>query len=206
MSELPIATAPLLPEIRLHLGDGITAMWEREASRPPPYFAFPWVGGQAVARYLLDHPNVVRGKRVLDVGTGSGIVAIAAAMAGAASVIATDIDPRAIAAARANAALSGVNLEVVERDVLDDVPDADVITIGDLCYEQPLAGRALAFAHRARSLVILGDAGRAYFDPTNLVRVARYDVPTTADLEGRTVRAAAVYFTQTSSASITHEL
>jgi predicted nicotinamide N-methyase len=198
MSELPTGTAPLLPEIRLHLGDRITAMWEREASRPPPYFAFPWVGGQAVARFLLDH-DLVRGKRVLDVGTGSGVVAIAAARAGASSVLATDIDPRAIVAARANAQLNGVTIEVVERDVLDGEVDADVITIGDLCYEQPLARRTLAFVHRARALVILGDAGRAYFDPSGFRRVAHYDVPTTADLEGREIRAAAVYLIQTSS-------
>jgi predicted nicotinamide N-methyase len=199
MSELRIGTAPLLPEIRLHLGDRITTMWERDASRPPPYFAFPWVGGQAVARYLLDHSEVVRGKRVLDVGTGSGIVAIAAARAGAASVVATDIDPRAIAAARANATLNAVGIEVVERDVLDGDVDADVITIGDLCYEQPLARRTLAFVHRSSAIVILGDAGRAYFDPAGLTRVASYDVPTTADLEGREIRAAAVYLIQTSS-------
>lgn len=205
MSELRVGMTPLLPEIRLRLGDRITDLWEREAARPPPYFAFPWVGGQAVARYLLDH-DVVRGKRVLDVGTGSGLVAIAAAMRGASSVIATDIDARAVAAARENAALNGVSIEVIERDVLDTNPDADVILIGDLCYEQPLASRTLDFVRRARAQAIIGDAGRAYFDPQGLTRVARYDVATTSDLEGRDVRAAAVYLTQTSSASTVQRL
>jgi predicted nicotinamide N-methyase len=188
-----IRAAPFVPEIRLELGDAIVAMWQESAAKAPPYFAFPWVGGQAIARYVLDHPETVRNQRVLDVGTGSGLIAIAAARAGARSVAASDIDPRAIAAARANATLNDVELEVIERDVLDEHVDHDVILLGDVFYEQPLASRALAFIRRQHATVLVGDPGRAYFDPSGLELVAQYDVETSADLEGRTHRSVGVY-------------
>lgn len=188
-----IRAAPFVPEIRLDVGDAIVAMWEAAATKPPPYFAFPWVGGQAVARYLLDHPELVAGRDVLDVGTGSGLCAIAAALAGARTVVATDIDPRAVDAARANAALNGVAIEVLERDVLDEAVQQDVIVVGDLCYERALAARVLAFVRRQRGTVLAGDPGRAYFDAAGLDRVARYEVETTEELEGRATRAAGVY-------------
>jgi predicted nicotinamide N-methyase len=200
-----IASPPLLPELRLRLADAIGELWERSAADAPPYWAFPWIGGQAVARYLLDHPALVRGLRVLDVGTGSGVVAIAAALSGAAHVRASDIDPRAITAARANAALNAVAIDVIERDLLDDDVKEDLIVAGDVCYERPLAERVFRFArHHARSgrTVLIGDPGRAYFDPAELELLARYDVETTADLEGRTVRTAGVFRLQSASAPL----
>lgn len=195
-----IAAPKLLPELALHLADAIVPLWEetaveRPASTPPPYWGFPWVGGQALARYLLDHPAAVASKRVLDLGTGSGLVAIAAARAGAASVLGTDIDSRAILVAQKNAALNHVAIELALRDVLDDTRDEEVILAGDLCYEQPLAGRVLAFLrrHAATSVVLVGDAGRAYFAADGFEQLARYDVPTSRELEGRDVRAAGVF-------------
>jgi predicted nicotinamide N-methyase len=193
-----IAAPSLLPEISLHVAAAIVPLWEEtsaNAPTPPPYWGFPWVGGQALARHLLDNPALVANKRVLDLGTGSGLVAIAAARAGAANVVGTDIDPRAILVAEKNAALNGVSIELIPRDILDDTRDEDVILGGDLCYEQPLARRVLSFLrrHAMRSVVLVGDAGRVYFAPEGLELLARYDVPTTRELEGREVRAAAVY-------------
>jgi len=194
-----IVAPPLLPEISLHVAEAIVPLWEEtatDAGTPPPYWGFPWVGGQAVARYLLDHPEVVRGKSVFDVGTGSGLLAIVAARAGASVVRASDIDPRAGFAAAKNATLNGVTLELIVRDVLDETRDEDVILAGDLCYEQRLAERVLGFLHRharAGATVLIGDAGRTYFDSSGAEPIARYDVETTADLEGRARRAASVF-------------
>jgi len=191
-----IAATELLPELSLHVAEAIVPLWEERPATPPPYWGFPWIGGQALARHLLDHPALVAGKRVLDLGTGSGLVAIAAARAGAASVRASDIDPRAIIAARRNAALNGVHLELVAHDLLDETCTDDVILAGDLCYEQPLAARVLRFLrlHAARGVVVLiGDPGRAYFELDGLEPLARYDVQTTQELEGRNERAAGVF-------------
>lgn len=186
-----------LPELRLSLADSLYAVWESqaregEAPPPPPYWTFPWVGGQALARHLLDHPELVRGLRVLDVGTGSGLVAIAAALAGAAEVRATDIDPRAIEATRANATSNGVTIAVELCDVLDRTLDADVVLAGDLFYERDLAARVLPFLGRHR-VAYAGDAGRVYFPRESFTELARYSVPTSVEVEGREVRAAAVY-------------
>lgn len=188
-----VAHAPLVPEIALDVGAEIFAMWQAAPDQPPPYYAFPWIGGQALARYVLDHRALVRGRCVLDVGTGSGLVAIAAALSGARDVRATDVDARAIAAAGRNAARNGVTLALIERDVLGEDVDADVILVGDLCYEQPLAERVLSFIHRQRATVLCGDPGRAYFDDLGFTQRMAYDVPTFPDLEGRAVRRAAVY-------------
>lgn len=189
-----IGSPSLVPEVQLHLATaGIEALWAADADRPPPYYAFPWAGGLALARYLLDHRAVVLGKQVLDLGTGSGLVAIAAMVAGAQSVLATDIDPRAIEAARRNAALNGVTIELAERDVLDERPNVDVIVMGDVSYERPLAERVRAFVARNPIPIFIGDPGRAHFDDRGLERLARYEVGTAADLEGRTQRAAGVY-------------
>lgn len=189
-----------LPELRLRLTDSLYEVWEAGARAhppaaeppPPPYWSFPWVGGQALARYLLDHPEQVRGRRVLDVGVGSGLVAIAAALAGAASVRATDIDPRALEATLENAANNGVRVEVELRDVLDETVDVDLVLVGDLFYERPVAERVLPFLRR-HPLALAGDPGRNYFPLDAFEELARYDVPTTVEVEGRAVRAAAVY-------------
>src|SRR5258707_541008 len=143
-----IVAPPLVPEIRLHLATEVTPIWEAteeslaQGAVPPPYWAFAWAGGQALARFLLDHPERVAGRAVLDFGAGSGLVAIAAAKAGALSVTAAEIDHFAAAAIAANAELNGVAVAVTTVDVLDiaDVP-WDVVTAGDVCYERPMAGQ-----------------------------------------------------------------
>jgi predicted nicotinamide N-methyase len=188
---------PFLPELRLRLAHSLYDEWESSAragapTPPPPYWCFPWVGGQALARHLLDHPELVRGKRVLDVGVGSGLVAIAAALAGAAEVSGTDVDPRALDAAARNARENAVALRLELADALDERRDADVVLAGDLFYERALAARVLPFLQRhPRSLA--GDAGRNWFPHHAFAELARYDVPTSVEVEGRAVRAAAVY-------------
>ncbi len=186
-----------LPELRLSLADSLYEVWESQAraGEPPPplpYWSVPWIGGQALARHLLDHPELVRGQRVLDVGVGSGLVAIAAALAGAATVHATDIDPRALEVARDNAALNGVHLTLERRDVLDDTLDADVVLVGDLFYERPLAERVLPFLQRHR-VALVGDPRRTYFPRERFTELARYDVPTTTEVEGHALRPTWVY-------------
>ncbi len=194
---------PHAPELRLRLAAEIYPIWrmtEEELARrgvPPPYWAFAWAGGQALARYLLDAPEAVRGKRVLDFGAGSGLGAIAAAKAGASEVRASDVDPFAIEAIRLNAAGNGVAVETVDRDVLDGgAPEHDVLLIGDMCYEAPLAGRVEAFARTraaAGALVLLGDPGRAYRPASGLEELARYQVRTTRELEDLESRDTRVY-------------
>jgi predicted nicotinamide N-methyase len=190
-----VATPPLVPEIRLHLATEVTPIWqatEESLARnalPPPYWAFAWAGGQALARYLLDHPETVAGREVLDFGAGSGLVAIAAAKAGAAKVTAAEIDPFAAAAIAINAALNGVAIEVVTTNLLDgDKRFWKSVTAADICYEQPMAERAMRWLRRLAgrgSLVLLGDPGRAHLPGTGLCELARYAVPTSHELEGR---------------------
>lgn len=190
-----IAAPPLVPEIRLHLATEVTPLWQAtedslaQGAVPPPFWAFAWAGGQALARYLLDHPEMVAGRAVLDFGAGSGLVAIAAAKAGAASVTAADIDPFAAAAIAANAALNGVAIEVVTADLLETAGTWwPVVTAGDICYEKPMTERAMRWLRRLAgrgSTVLLGDPGRAYLPSTGLCELARYDVPTSHELEGR---------------------
>jgi predicted nicotinamide N-methyase len=198
-----VAAPPLIPEIRLHLATEITPIWqateETLARRqlPPPFWAFAWVGGQALARYLLDHPEIVAGRMVFDFAAGSGLVAIAAAKAGAVRVIAAEIDPFAAAAIAANAALNGVAVAVVTDDPIGSRdPDWAVVTAGDVCYEQPMAERATAWLRRLAeggSRVLIGDPGRAYLPKTRLVERARYDVPTSRELEDRDCRETVVW-------------
>jgi predicted nicotinamide N-methyase len=190
-----IAAAPLIPEIRLHLATEVTPLWqatEETLARnalPPPFWAFAWAGGQALARYLLDNPEVVAGREVLDFGAGSGLVAIAAAKAGAARVTAAEIDHFAAAAIAANAAVNGVAIEVITTDLLDgDKRFWKLVTAGDICYEQPMAERAMRWLRRLAgrgSMVLLGDPGRAHVPGVGLCELARYDVPTSHELEGR---------------------
>ena len=194
---------PLVPEIRLHLATEITPIWqatEESLARgavPPPFWAFAWAGGQALARYLLDHPKQVAGRCVLDFGSGSGLVAIAAAKAGAAQVLAAEIDHFAAAAIAANAALNEVAISVITADVID-ATDAhwEVVTAGDVCYEQPMADRVTAWLRllaRHGNLVLLGDPGRAYLPADRLRERARYPVPTSRDLEDREIREGVVW-------------
>jgi predicted nicotinamide N-methyase len=190
-----IAVPPLVPEIRLHLATEITPIWQAteqtltHSALPPPFWAFAWAGGQALARYLLDHPEVVAGRSVLDFGAGSGLVAIAAAKAGASRVLAAEIDHFAAAAIAANAALNEVAIAVTTADVLDTGdPRWEVVTAGDVCYERPMAERVTAWLRdiaRRGSLVLLGDPGRAYLPSHGLHEHARYLVPTSRELEDR---------------------
>ncbi|HVV64143.1 MAG TPA: 50S ribosomal protein L11 methyltransferase [Rhizomicrobium sp.] len=193
---------PLTPEIRLHLASEVVPLWRKTEEEleaegvPPPYWAFAWAGGQALARYLLDHRPCVAGKSVLDFGAGSGIVAIAAAMVGAAGVLAADIDAFARAAIEANAAANGARIEVSGEDLIGSDRAWDAILLGDMCYERPLAERLLDWlGARAKSgtLVLLGDPGRTYFPKLGVERLATFRVETTRELEDREIRETAVY-------------
>jgi predicted nicotinamide N-methyase len=198
-----VTAPPLVPEIRLYLATEITPIWQAteetlaRSALPPPFWAFAWAGGQALARYLLDHPAEVAGRSVLDFGAGSGLVAIAAAKAGAASVFAAEIDHFAAAAIAANAALNDVAIAVTTGDMLDTVdPRWEVVSAGDVCYERPMADRVTGWLRglAARgTLVLLGDPGRAYLPSEGLVERARYLVPTSRELEDRDTRDAVVW-------------
>jgi predicted nicotinamide N-methyase len=198
-----IGAPPLVPEIRLHLATEVTPIWqatEESLSRfgtPPPFWAFAWAGGQALARYIIDHPETVAGKDVLDVASGSGMVAIAAAKSGARRVTASDIDPFAAAAIALNATLNGVSVAVDTRDLLDRGPAGwGVVTAGDVCYEEPMASRMIALLRRIAArgrLALLGDPGRAYLPREGLVERARYTVPVSRELEDREAREGVVF-------------
>jgi predicted nicotinamide N-methyase len=202
-SNTAVASPPLVPEIRLYLATEITPIWQAteetlaRSGLPPPYWAFAWAGGQALARFLLDQPERVVGRSVLDFGAGSGIVAIAAAKAGAAFVFAAELDHFAAAAIDANAALNDVAIAVKTMDLLDTIdPRWEVVTAGDVCYERPMADRVTAWLRglAARgALVLLGDPGRAYLPSEGLVERARYLVPTSRELEDRDTRDAIVW-------------
>ncbi|MBX3484300.1 methyltransferase [Phenylobacterium sp.] len=195
---------PHTPELTLRLADEITPIWKMteealsEIGLPPPFWAFAWAGGQALARYVLDNPAVVAGKGVVDFASGSGIVAIAAAKAGAARVLAADIDPFCGAALAVNAAANGVACGFTDADLLDAPPPAwaEVILAGDICYEKPLAARVMAWLGAARAAgaaVLIGDPGRSYFPREGLVKLAQYEVPTTRELEDMEIKKTAVW-------------
>jgi predicted nicotinamide N-methyase len=198
-----IAVPPLVPEIRLYLATEVTPIWlatEETLARsglPPPYWAFAWAGGQALARYLLDHPATVAGRSVLDFGSGSGLVAIAAVKARAAAVQAAEIDHFAAAAIAANAALNDVEITVRTADLLGTVDFRwDVVTAGDVCYEQPMADRVTSWLRMLAAsgvLVLLGDPGRAYSPDQGLFERAHYVVPTSRELEDRDTRNTVVW-------------
>ncbi len=201
-----VRPASLVPEISLHLADQVTPLWhasEAELERnnlPPPYWAFAWPGGQALARHLLDHPALARGKRVLDFAAGCGIAAIAAAKTGG-TVTAAEIDRVAAAAMRLNAALNQVTLEIVVEDVTarplsGTAPAWDLVLAGDVFYERPMAERVepwLRGLARAGATVLVADPGRAYLPKTGLSEIARYVVPTSRDLEDREQRETRIY-------------
>ncbi|MDQ7906610.1 50S ribosomal protein L11 methyltransferase [Phytohabitans sp. ZYX-F-186] len=196
-----LSPVPLVPEILLHQADEAIALWERTENesatrQPPPFWAFAWAGGQALARHVLDHPALVAGREVLDLAAGSGLVAIAAAKAGAAAVTAVDIDPLSLAAVAANAAANGVTVAAVERDILDTTPDAAVVLAGDVFYSRAMAERMMAYFQRAAAagaLVMVGDPGRAYLPPSGLRRVAAYAVPVVATLEDAEIKQTTVW-------------
>jgi len=195
---------PHTPELQLHLADEVTPIWRlteealSEIGLPPPFWAFAWAGGQALARYLLDNPAVVTGKAVVDFASGSGLVAIAAMRAGAGRVLAADIDVFCGAALDLNAAANGVAADFTGDDLLDAPAPAwaEVILAGDICYEKPLAERVMAWLGAARAAgatVLIGDPGRSYFPRSGLVKLAEYQVPTTRELEDMEVKKTSVW-------------
>jgi len=192
-----IAAPSLCPEIRLHLATEVTPLWHateaalEQSQLPPPYWAFAWPGGQALARHILDRPELVAGKTLLDLGSGCGLVAIAAARAGA-LVTAAEIDPYAGAAIAMNAALNGVTITIETGDLLAQPPGPfQAALAGDMCYERPLADRLVPWLRNLAeggALVLLGDPGRAYLPKTGLEAIARYTVLTSLDLEDKISR------------------
>lgn len=194
---------PHAPEISLWVADELTPIWRLteeelgEMGVPPPFWAFAWAGGQALSRWLLDHPEEVAGKRVLDFAAGSGLVGIAAMKAGAASALCADIDPFCGAAVRLNGEANGVALTFTADDLLDGPPpEIDVICAGDVCYEKPMTERVLTWLGEAKARgvrVIIGDPGRTYFPKTGLEFLAEYRVPTTRELEDQEVKRSSVW-------------
>lgn len=195
---------PLVPEISLHIADEAVPLWQKteedlgKMGLPPPFWAFAWAGGQALARYVLDHAEVVHGKDVLDFASGSGLVGIAAKMAGARSVSAADIDSFACAAIGINAQVNAATLSVTADDLLA-APDHghwDVILAGDIFYERDTAERVFAFLswHAERGATILiGDPGRAYLPTAHLAKLAEYRVEVTRELEDNTIKRTSVW-------------
>jgi predicted nicotinamide N-methyase len=195
------APVPLAPEIVVHQASELTPLWHATAAElsgwdDSPFWAFPWAGGQALVRFVLDHPEIVRERSVADFATGSGLVAIAALRAGAAHVLALDVDPFCEAAVRVNAALNGVAPQFRGGDAIDaSLPDVEVLLAGDVFYERSLAARGLAWFRRLSArgvLVLAGDAGRAYAPRDGFEVRAAYEVPTTLEIEDGAIRSARV--------------
>jgi predicted nicotinamide N-methyase len=193
---------PLVPEIRLHLATEVVPLWRKTEEEleaegvPPPYWAFAWAGGQALARYVLDHCDSVAGRDVLDFGSGSGLVGIAAVKAGARAVLAADIDAFALAAIAINAEANGVGLASTGDDIIGRAGAWKTVLIGDMCYERPLAERIVAWLTelaRSDALILLGDPGRSYFPKSGVEKLATYRVQTTRELEDREIRETSVY-------------
>jgi predicted nicotinamide N-methyase len=193
---------PLVPEVRLHLATEVVPLWRKTEEElqaegiPPPYWAFAWAGGQALARYVLDHPAEVAERSVLDFGSGSGLVAIAAAKARARDVVAADIDAFALAAIKLNAAANAVQLQTTGEDLIGHEGAWDAVLLGDMCYERPLAERLLEWLRALAAggaTVLLGDPGRTYFPKSGVEKLATYRVQTTRELEDRDIRETSVY-------------
>jgi predicted nicotinamide N-methyase len=194
---------PHTPELRLYLADEITPIWKlteeglEAIGLPPPFWAFAWAGGQALARYVMDTPQVVAGKCVLDFAAGGGIVGIAAKRAGAAQVLCADIDLFCVEAIALNAEVNGVAVAVTSSNLLDaPPPDVEVILAGDICYEKPVAERVRAWLGVAAARgtnVLIGDPRRSYFDPEGLVQLAEYQVETTRELEDHAFKRTGVW-------------
>jgi predicted nicotinamide N-methyase len=197
-----LTAPPHVPEIRLHLADEAHDLWKRteeelaEIGLPPPFWAFAWAGGQGLARFVLDRPEAVRGRRVLDFASGSGLVAIAAAMAGAAEVLAADIDPFCETAIRLNARANGIAIDFTGEDRIGTDSGFDVVLAGDVFYDRPFADRLTPWfaALRKRGVEILvGDPGRAYLPKTGLERLALYELPVARTLEDSEVKKTIVW-------------
>jgi predicted nicotinamide N-methyase len=192
-----------VPEVRLHLADEAFGLWQKteellgRTGLPLPFWAFAWAGGQALARYLLDHPDLVAGRRVFDLASGSGLVAIAAASAGAAAVTASEVDQLAVAAIALNAEANDVIVSCARGDALDgDGAGAEIVLAGDVFYERPMAGRVLPFLERARARgasVLIGDPGRTCLPPSRFEALATYEVPVTRATEDTELKLTTVW-------------
>lgn len=200
--ETRLRAPPLVPEIVLHLADESIPLWQKTEEElaadglPPPFWAFAWAGGQALARYILDQPHLVRGRRVLDFAAGSGLVAIAAAKSGAREIIAAEIDPFAEAAILANATANEVKVAVTMADIVGSDEGWDVVLAGDICYERDLAARVFSWlqALQARgAMVRIGDPGRSYLPKERLVALESYAVPVTRELEDAEIKRSTVW-------------
>jgi predicted nicotinamide N-methyase len=197
-----VLATPLAPEIRLHVDDEATQFWQKTEDElgliglPPPFWAFAWAGGQGLARYILDHRALVAGRRVLDFGSGSGLVAIAAAMAGAASVEASEIDEFALAAIALNTAQNGVSVKARSDDLVGSREDWDVVLAGDVSYQRDMAEAVtqwLAALARRGAVVLIGDPWRSYLARTLLEVIAEYSVPVTRALEDADIKRTGVF-------------
>lgn len=194
---------PLIPEIRLHLASEIVPIWQmteeelEKSGLPPPFWAFAWAGGQALARYILDNPEIVRGQRVLDFGSGSGLIAIAAMKAGAAMALAADIDAFAAAAIALNAETNNVVIAAATDDLVGTANRGwDIVLVGDMCYEGPLAARIETWLRKLAgegTTVLIGDPGRTYLPKSGLEKLVSYAVKTTRELEDTDVRNTSVW-------------
>ncbi len=197
-----VSQPPACPEISLWTATEVTPLWEAteeallRVNLPPPYWAFCWAGGQALTRWLLDHPELVAGKRVLDFAAGSGVSALAAAKAGAAHVEAAEIDPMACYAIRLNAELNNVEVHVLADDVVGSPCRWDVVVAGDVCYEAPMTAHIWPWLVKLAAegaMVVMADPGRAYLPKTGLLRVGQYNVVTSLDLEDKARRDVGIY-------------
>ena len=201
-AETRLLPVPHAPEILLHVADEATELWQKteeelgEIGLPPPFWAFAWAGGQALARYILDNPESVRGQRVLDFASGSGLVAVAAMKAGAAEVTACDIDPFAIAAIALNAEANGVTITPVAADLVGQDGGWGTVLAGDICYERDLAARVVDWLlrlSRRGATVLIGDPGRSYLPKDRLESLAVYQVPVTRTLEDADIKKTGVW-------------
>ncbi len=201
-AETRLRPVPHAPEIRLHVADEATDLWQKTEEElgtlglPPPFWAFAWAGGQALARYILDHPETVRGRTVLDFASGSGLVAIAAAKAGAGEVSACDIDPFALAAIGLNAEANGVAIRALQADLVGQDHGWDTVLAGDICYERDTAERVVAWLQtlgRRGATVLIGDPGRSYLPKDALEALATYEVPVTRSLEDAEIKRSSVW-------------
>ncbi|UIK05090.1 class I SAM-dependent methyltransferase [Neorhizobium galegae] len=202
LANTELMSPPHVPEIRLHLASEAHDLWKKteedleKIGLPPPFWAFAWAGGQGLARYILDHPETVAGKMVLDFASGSGLVAIAARLAGAADVLAADIDPWAASAIALNAAANDVAIRSTAEDQIGKAIEADVILAGDVFYDREFAAALIPWLTRlAREgkLVLVGDPGRSYFPKDRLEQLAVYQVPVTRALEDSEVKKTTVW-------------
>jgi len=202
-TQTQILPPSIVPEIQLHLATEVTPLWQlteerlREADLPPPFWAFAWPGGQGMSRYILDHPELVQGKRVVDFAAGCGIAAIAAMKAGAKSALAVDIDVLALEAIKLNAENNQVEVATIDGiDFSKPIAKADIIFAGDICYQQSMSvklTRWLRLCVEKGLAAYIADPGRAYVPHDGMVKLASYDVPTSRDLEDKDMRTVTVW-------------